>query len=664
MNTVIRVENICKEYRLGVVNHGTMYRDLQSLWAKWRGLPDPNSRLSPDGRADNPRHKGETILALDDVSFDIRQGESVAFLGCNGAGKTTLMKIVSEIVYPSRGRIRVRGEISTLLGLGTGFNGELTARDNVFLNGTIIGMKRREIARRFDEIIDFAEVGQFVDTPIKRYSSGMRSRLAFSTAVHFVADTIILDEALSAGDVFFKTKAESKLTEIVKNEGRTVLVVSHSMKSVQNLCQRAIFLEKGKLVADGPVKQVVKQFLESQSSAASKSKIAQAKTPSPEVVDIALFKKKKKKWRQKNLRLREALQLLSGQPLEGNSMEHELKITDDPLDFARNIIAQEGRAIIKAAALLGKPFHEAVSRITQKERNGNVIVTGIGKAGLIGKKISATMASTGTRSFFLHPAEAVHGDLGRIGSDDIVLVLSQSGETEEVVRLLPAIRKLGATIIALTATNQSTLGQSADIVLSFGKLEEADSLGLAPSTSTAVMLALGDALALTASRAYGFRAEDFAVFHPGGSLGRNLSLVEDHMRPLEQCRFANENRTLREILSMETASNRCSGAIMLTDDTGKLSGILTDSDLRRLIGNRLEEQLDQPACHAMTKQPKHVRSGSSILDAIAILTNLKISELPVVNAENDPVGLIDITDMLTIFPDLLQEREAKQLRVA
>ncbi|MDR3109902.1 MAG: KpsF/GutQ family sugar-phosphate isomerase [Planctomycetaceae bacterium] len=345
-------------------------------------------------------------------------------------------------------------------------------------------------------------------------------------------------------------------------------------------------------------------------------------------------------------------------------MESGLKFFDDVIDYARQVIELEGNAIVDVAAQLDSQFSDAVLCIAKRCRSGGcVIVTGIGKAGLIGNKISATMSSTGTRSFFLHPSEAIHGDLGRVTADDVILVLSQSGETVEIVRLLPTLRKLGAAIIAITASPQSSLGQAADTVIAFGKLQEADTLGLAPSTSTAVMLALGDALALTASRLYGFRREDFAVFHPGGSLGRNLSLVDDYMRPLEKCRFAKDEQTLREVLSQKSDIDRYSGAVMLISGDNKLSGIFTDSDLRRLIGNHREELLDQPVQNVMTANPKRIQNGSSILDAIAILTNLKISELPVVDAENHPVGLIDITDILGVFPELLQERKQQERRM-
>jgi arabinose-5-phosphate isomerase len=334
------------------------------------------------------------------------------------------------------------------------------------------------------------------------------------------------------------------------------------------------------------------------------------------------------------------------------------------IDYARQVIELEGNAIVEIAAQLDGLFRDAVMCIANRCRGGGcVFVTGIGKAGLIGNKISATMSSTGTRSFFLHPSEAMHGDLGRVTSADVILVLSQSGETEEVVRLLPTLRKLGAVIIAITASAQSSLGQAADTVIAFGKLQEADTLGLAPSTSTAVMLALGDALALTASRLYGFRREDFAVFHPGGSLGRNLSLVDDYMRPLERCRCAKDEQTLREVLSQKSDIDRYSGAVMLVNSENKLSGIFTDSDLRRLIGNHREELLDQPAQNVMTANPKRIQNGSSILDAIEILTKLKISELPVVDTENHPVGLIDITDILAVFPELLQERKQQERRM-
>jgi arabinose-5-phosphate isomerase len=274
----------------------------------------------------------------------------------------------------------------------------------------------------------------------------------------------------------------------------------------------------------------------------------------------------------------------------------------------------------------------------------------MGKAGLVGQKIMATLASTGTRAHCLHPAEAVHGDLGRVHRDDVVLMLSQSGETEEVVRLLPMLAEAKVPIIAITARSDSTLGRAATVVLELGPLEEAGSLGLAPSTSTTAMLALGDALALVASHMQGFRREDFARFHPGGSLGQRLSRVEQLMRSLESCRVADERKTVREVLVKASLPGRRTGALMLVDAEGKLSGIFTDSDLAKLFEQRRDPQLDIPISRVMTAGPLSVRLGTLVTDAVDAMAGRKISELPVVDADGRPAGLIDITDVVGLLP--------------
>ena len=281
---------------------------------------------------------------------------------------------------------------------------------------------------------------------------------------------------------------------------------------------------------------------------------------------------------------------------------------------------------------------------------GSVIVSGIGKAGLIGQKVMATLASTGTRSHFLHPAEAMHGDLGRIHADDVALVLSQSGETEEIVRLLPSLVEFGVPIVAVTCRAESTLARAAAATIDLGPLEEACGLGLAPSTSTTAMLAVGDALALVVSRMRDFRREDFARFHPAGSLGRKLSKVEHYWRPLAQCRVASEGRTVREVFATVSVPGRRTGAIMLVDVGGRLSGIFTDSDLARLFENRRDHELDGPIRDVMTPRPTTIRAGSMMADAVALLAQRKISELPVVDAVGRPVGLIDVTDVVGLLP--------------
>jgi arabinose-5-phosphate isomerase len=274
----------------------------------------------------------------------------------------------------------------------------------------------------------------------------------------------------------------------------------------------------------------------------------------------------------------------------------------------------------------------------------------MGKAGLIGQKIMATLASTGTPSHCLHPAEAVHGDLGRVHAADVVLVLSQSGETEEVVRLLPPLAELGVPILALTGRADSTLGRAATVVIELGQLDEACPLGLAPSTSTTAMLAVGDALALVVSRLRGFGREDFARFHPAGSLGQKLSKVEHHARPLEQCRIASQEETVRQVLIHVSVPGRRTGATMLVDEQGRLAGIFTDSDLARLFERRRDGELDGPVRKVMTVNPLKVVVGSMMTDAVALMAQRKISELPVVDDQGRPVGLIDITDVVGLLP--------------
>jgi arabinose-5-phosphate isomerase len=290
---------------------------------------------------------------------------------------------------------------------------------------------------------------------------------------------------------------------------------------------------------------------------------------------------------------------------------------------------------------------------------GEVIVSGIGKAGIVGQKIMATLASTGTPAHFLHPAEAVHGDLGRVRHEDVVILLSQSGETEEMVRLLPMLRDWGVVMIAITAQAGSTLGRSATVTIELGTLEEACRWGLAPSTSTTAMLAVGDALALVVSRMRNFQREDFARLHPGGNLGLKLSKVEDLMRPLPQCRLAREDESVREVLVQAGRPGRRTGAMMLVGAGGALSGIFTDSDLARLFEKRRDEELDLPIGRVMTRNPLRISAGAWTSEAVALMAERKISELPVIDAEGKPVGLIDITDVVALLP---REMSASSLR--
>lgn len=324
------------------------------------------------------------------------------------------------------------------------------------------------------------------------------------------------------------------------------------------------------------------------------------------------------------------------------------------LRAAREILRLEAVALWKLSDRLGRSFSEAVAQMFACR--GSAIVTGMGKAGIVGQKIAATLASTGTRAHFLHPAEAFHGDLGRIHPDDVVMMLTQSGETSEVVQLLPSLREFGVPLLAVTASRASTVGRAASVVIELGQLEEACSLGLAPSTSTTAMLALGDAIALVLSKMRDFKAEDFARFHPGGALGRKLSRVDDLMRPLDQCRVARDDQTVREVIVACTKPGRRTGAIMLTDAKGRLTGLFTDSDLARLFERRDEAALDRPISGVMAAKPTMILSGARVRDAVAMLAQRKFSEIPVVDAKGRPIGLVDVTDVVGLKAEATAEK--------
>ena len=318
------------------------------------------------------------------------------------------------------------------------------------------------------------------------------------------------------------------------------------------------------------------------------------------------------------------------------------------LAFAREVLRIEAEALDRVRERLGGSITRAADLVHGCA--GSVIVTGMGKAGIVGQKLAATFASTGTRAFPLHPAEAVHGDLGRIRAGDVVIALSQSGETEEVLRLVPALRRLSASLIAITERATSSLGMAADLCIALGPIEEACPLGLAPSASTTVIMAVGDALALLVSRMRDFGAEDFALFHPAGSLGRKLSRVEDVMRTGRQLRRASPLQTVREVLIGLAGPRRRSGAVLVEDSDGRLLGIFTDSDLARLFERRREAEIDRPIGEVMTENPVKVVVGDTLAEAVEAMKARKISELPVVDRGGRLVGLIDLTDVIGMVP--------------
>lgn len=256
MAPVIKVENLSKEYRLGVIGHGTLTRDIQSWWARMRGKQDPNAELFTE-----VRRKGDRFMALQDISFDVQPGERIGIIGRNGAGKSTLLKILSRVTAPTTGRARIKGRVASLLEVGTGFHPELTGRENVYLNGAILGMKRAEVTRKFDEIVEFAGVTDHIDTPVKRYSSGMRVRLGFAVAAHLEPDILIIDEVLAVGDAEFQKKSIGKMEDVSLNQGRTILFVSHNMESIRMLCNSGLLLEGGRVQMRTPkIDDVVEHY--------------------------------------------------------------------------------------------------------------------------------------------------------------------------------------------------------------------------------------------------------------------------------------------------------------------------------------------------------------------------------------------------------------------
>ena len=256
---VIKVENVGKQYRLGQVGTGTISHDLNRWWHIVRGKQDPYLKI---GETNDRSAKGESDLvwAIKNVNFEVKQGEVLGIIGKNGAGKSTLLKILSRVTSPTVGDIKVKGRIASLLEVGTGFHPELTGRENIFLNGAILGMSKQEIRSKFDEIVDFSGVERYIDTPVKRYSSGMYVRLAFAVAAHLEPEILIVDEVLAVGDAEFQNKCLGKMKD-VSEQGRTVLFVSHNMPAVKTLCSRAILLDKGGVVQDGSVQSVIEKYL-------------------------------------------------------------------------------------------------------------------------------------------------------------------------------------------------------------------------------------------------------------------------------------------------------------------------------------------------------------------------------------------------------------------
>lgn len=252
----IQLSGVKKQYRLGQIGGGTLQRDIQSWWARIHGKEDPNLKIGQEQRI-----IGETFMALNGIDLTIYKGEAIGIIGGNGAGKSTMLKLLSRVTAPSAGTIDIYGRIASMLEVGTGFNGEMTGRENVYMNGTILGMTKAEIDAKMEDIIEFSEVREFIDTPVKRYSSGMYVKLAFAVAAHLDSEIMIMDEVLAVGDMKFQQKCLNKMREAAKKEGRTVLYVSHNMNTIRQLCDRCVVLDKGKIIFEGNVEESIKHYI-------------------------------------------------------------------------------------------------------------------------------------------------------------------------------------------------------------------------------------------------------------------------------------------------------------------------------------------------------------------------------------------------------------------
>jgi arabinose-5-phosphate isomerase len=315
----------------------------------------------------------------------------------------------------------------------------------------------------------------------------------------------------------------------------------------------------------------------------------------------------------------------------------------EDIDFAKQVIRLEAAAVAALEALLDERFARAVGLVLGCE--GHVVTTGMGKSGLIAQKLSATLASTGTPSFFLHPAEAIHGDLGRVAGKDLVIALSNSGATEEVLRLVPGVKRIGAALVVITREPESPLARHADCVLPLGKLDEACPVGLAPTTSTTAQLALGDALAMAVAKRRNFSREEYALYHPGGELGRSLLRVSELMRGADAVPPARTGTVTKDALVAAGGLGRRPGALPVVDQSGRLRGLLTDGDVRRHV-LRDPGFVARPIDEVMTSKPLVVRADQLAAEAWRMMRERGFDELPVVDADGRYLGLLDVQDLL------------------
>ena len=338
------------------------------------------------------------------------------------------------------------------------------------------------------------------------------------------------------------------------------------------------------------------------------------------------------------------------------------EVVSDRLGRARRVLRDEATALEEVASRLDESFEKVVDLLA--ECQGRVAVTGIGKSADVAQKIVGTLNSTGTRAYLLDPTRAVHGDLGMVHPNDVALVLSHSGESDEVLRLLGPLKQLAAALVAVTGNRAGTLARTADAAIVYGPIVETCPLALAPSTSTTVMLALGDAVAFVLSEMRRFTPEDFARFHPAGSLGRKLATVDAYMRRGVDLRIAAASDSVRTVFARNRHDGRRTGAVILVDDAGRLCGLFTDSDLARLFELRADGSFDRPISEVMTRSPITVTPKARMAEVLELLRTRKISELPVVDEQGRPIGLLDITDLIGLAPPEEQRSHLRARGVA
>ena len=376
----LKVDNVKKRYRLGVIGGGTLQGDIQSWWARVRGKEDPNTKIGTTIDT-----KKGCFMALNGISFEVKKGERLGIIGGNGAGKSTTLKILSRVTAPTEGTVYINGRISSMLEVGTGFHPELTGRENIYLNGAILGMSKEEVDRKIEDIIDFSECRQFIDTPVKRYSSGMYVKLAFSVAAHLDSEILIMDEVLAVGDMKFQQKCLRKMQDVAENEGRTILYVSHNMNTIRQLCDRCIVLDKGKLIFQGNVEKAIEIYMNQNEDFRLSYEFSSVKrsineTRRLQLLGIDLIKRKTSQIKQGDI-LELSICCKANEAVEGMGIRFEIFYLDGTIAGTmftdKSISAKCGEVISVEVNMLTKNFapgkYKVVALIFERDEYGNQV---------------------------------------------------------------------------------------------------------------------------------------------------------------------------------------------------------------------------------------------------------------------------------------------------